>query len=153
MYRAVIAAAVAGFALSGCATKPVEAPANFAWSYSANPGEGAKLAFGRPQSDDVVLMMVCDGAHVRLSAAGLSSRDLMLTSNGTATSFNGSVSEGFAGSDGLIEASIPLRSPALQGFRQTGDLNMTSGGRVLKLSAIDADRPAVKRFFGECAAA
>ena len=98
MCRAVIAAALAGFALSGCAsTKPVEAPSNFAWSYSVNPGEGAKLAFGRPQSDEVVLMMVCaePGASVMLSAAGLNTAQLMLTSGQSSTSVKGEVGEGF----------------------------------------------------------
>jgi hypothetical protein len=154
MYRAFIAAAVAGFALSGCVTKPVAAPAEFAWSYSVNPGEGAKLAYGRPQSDDVLVLMVCapGGAEVSLSASGLSGARMMLASGQARTSVQGSVSQGFDGEDGLVEASLPARAPALAAFRQSGDLNMTSGGRTVSLSAVDADRSAVKRFFAACAA-
>jgi len=154
MGRAVIAAAVAGLALSGCATtKPVEAPSNFAWTYSTNPGEGAKLAFGRPQSDEVVLMMVCNGAsQVMLSAAGMNGAKLMLASGDTRTSVDGVVGEGFAGAEGLIEASVSTRAPALDAFRRSGDLNLTSGGRTVSLAATDSDRPAVERFFNTCAA-
>ena len=154
MYRAFIAAAVAGLAMSGCAIKPVVAPADFAWSYSTNPGEGAKLAYGRPQSDDVLMMMVCapGGAEVSLSASGLNGARMMLASGQARTSVRGSVSDGFEGEDGLIEASLPARAPALAGFAQSGDLNLTSGGRTISLAAVDADRPAVKRFFAACAA-
>ncbi len=156
MCRAVIAAALAGFALSGCAsTKPVEAPSNFAWSYSVNPGEGAKLAFGRPQSDEVVLMMVCaePGASVMLSAAGLNTAQLMLTSGQSSTSVKGEVGEGFAGAGGLVEASLSSRAPALDGFKRSGDLTMTAGGRTIDLAASDADRSAVRRFFNQCQSA
>ena len=154
MHRAFIAAAIAGLALSGCVTKPTVAPSDFAWSYSTNPGEGAKLAYGRPQSDDVLLMLVCapGGAQVALSASGLNGADLMLASGEARTSLRGSVGQGFEGEDGLIEATLPARAPALAAFRQTGALNLTSGGRSVSLTAADADRPAVRKFFNDCAA-
>jgi hypothetical protein len=152
MYQAITAAVIAGFILGGCAT-PALAPSDFAWSYSADPDEGPKLAYGRPQSDDVVLMMTCQSpSQVTLSAGGLSSTKLMLTSGAQSTSIKGAVEQGFAGSDGYIEAQMPTRAPALAGFRQSGDLSLTSGGRTLRLAALDADRPAVRRFFRACEA-
>ncbi len=153
MYRAVIAATLAGFALSGCASTPINAPNDFAWSYADNPGEGAKLAYGRPQSDEVLVMMTCaPGSQVLLSAAAVAGSKLMLTSGEAKTSLNGTVTDGFDGM-GFIEATTPARGPALSGFRQSGALTMTSGGRAIQLAALDADRPAVRRFFKACEAA
>lgn len=152
MFRAVIAAAIAAIAVTGCVTRTVDAPSAYAWSYSANPGEGAKLAFGRPHSDEVVLMMVCDQSQsqLMLSAAGLRSANLVLASGEARTPISGVVGEGFAGSPGLIEASSSTRAAALSAFRQSGDLEMSSGGRTIRMAASDADRPAVNRFFREC---
>jgi hypothetical protein len=152
MSRAIIIAAIAGLALSGCVTRTMDAPASYSWTYSANPDEGAKLAFGRPQSDEVVLMMVCDDSRIMLSAAGLNSPRLILDSGETRTSIDGVIGEGFAGAPGLIEASASMRTPALEAFSQSGDLDLTSGGRTIRMTASDADRPAVKRFFRACQA-
>jgi hypothetical protein len=153
MYRAVIAATIAGFALSGCASAPIAAPSDFAWSFAHNPGEGAKLAYGRPQSDEVLVMMTCaPGSQVLLSAQAISGSRLMLTSGEAKTSLDGAVTEGFDG-QGFLEATTSSKGPALSGFRQSGDLTLTSGGRTFEMAALDADRPAVRRFFNACEAA
>lgn len=153
MYRAVIAAAIAGFTLSGCASSPAVAPADFAWSYADNPGEGAKLAYGRPQSDEVLVMMTCaPGSQVLLSAAAMGGSRLMLTSGGARTSLDGAVTDGFDG-QGYLEASAPAQGAALAAFRKSGDLTLTSGGRSIDVKAQDADRPAVRQFFKACEAA
>lgn len=153
MYRAVIAATFAGFVLSGCVSAPTAAPQDFAWSYAENPGEGAKLAYGRPQSDEVVLMMTCaPGAQVTLSATALNGSRMMLASGDAKTSLEGVVTEGFDG-QGFVEAVTSSRGPALAGFRRSGALTMTSGARTMQLAALDADRPAVRRFFNACDAA
>lgn len=150
MYRAVIAATLAGFVLSGCATAPVSAPQEFAWSYAENPGEGPKLAYGRPFSDQVLLMMTCaPGAQVQLSAAAVNSARMMLASGNAKTTLDGVVTEGFDG-QGFVEVSTSSRGPALAGFRRSGALTMTSGARTFQMAALDADRPAVKRFFNAC---
>ncbi len=152
MYRAVIAATLAGIALSGCASTPVSAPNGYGWSFAENPGEGAKLAYGRPQSDEVLLMMTCaPGAQVMLSAAAVSSARLMLASGEAKTSLDGEVTESFDG-QGYIEVATSARGPALKEFRRSGDLTMTSGARSFQMAALDADRPAVRRFFNACEA-
>lgn len=153
MYRAIIAAAVAAVAVTGCVTRTIDAPSSYAWSYSADPDEGAKLAFGRPQSDEVVLMMVCapEDSLVTLSAVGLRNANMTLQSGDQRTLVNGVVGEGFAGAPGLIEASAPVRDPALAAFRQSGELKLTSGGQTINMTAGDADQPAVRRFFRACA--
>lgn len=153
MYRAVIAAIAAGLVLGGCANTPISAPSDYAWSFSDEPGDGAKLAFGKPQSDEVVLMMVCGGhQQVDLSAAGLASDRLTLTSGAASTALRGAVDQGLDGEGGLVETSLPSRDAALRGFQQSGALQLTSGGRVLDLAADDAGRPAVRAFFTACQA-
>jgi hypothetical protein len=153
MYRALIAATLAGFALSGCASTPVSNSNGFGWSFAENPGEGAKLAYGRPQSDEVLLMMTCGpGAQVVLSAAAGSNARLMLASGEAKTSLDGEVTESFDG-QGYIEVATSSRGPALRQFRQSGDLTMTSGARSFRMAALDSDRPAVRRFFNACEAA
>jgi hypothetical protein len=150
MYRAVIAATLAGLTLSGCASSPVSAPTDFAWSYADNPGEGAKLAYGRPQSDEVLLMMTCaPGAQVILSAAAMGGSRVMLASGNQKTSLDGVVTEGFDG-QGFVEAETSSRGPAMRGFRRSGDLTLTSGARSFELAAKDSERPAVRRFFDAC---
>ncbi len=153
MYRAVIAATLAGFALSGCANTPVSAPNGFGWSFAENPSEGAKLAYGRPQSDEVLLMMTCaPGAQVLLSAAALNGSRVMLASGDAKTSLDGEIVESFDG-QGYIEAATSSRGPALREFRRSGDLILTSGARSFQMAALDSDKPAVRRFFNACEAA
>jgi hypothetical protein len=153
MYRAVIAATLAGFALSGCASAPAPAPSGFGWSFAENPGEGAKLAYGRPQSDEVLIMMTCaPGAQVMLSAAAVNNSRIMLTSGQAKTSLDGEVAESFDG-QGYIEAATSSRGPALREFRRSGDLTLTSGARSFQIAALDSDKPAVRRFFNACEAA
>ena len=153
MYRAVIAATLAGFVLSGCASTPAADMQDFAWSYADNPGEGAKLAYGRPQSDEVLLMMTCaPGDGVVLSAAAIGGAKLMLASGEARTSLDGVVTDGFDGV-GFVEATTSSHGPALKAFRRSGDLTMTTGARRFQMAALDADRPAVRRFFNACDAA
>ena len=153
MYRAIIAATLAGIALSGCASSPVSAPNDFAWSYADNPGEGAKLAYSRPQSDEVLLMMTCaPGNGVVLSAAAMGGAKLMLASGEARTSLDGVVTDGFDGV-GFVEATTSSRAPALTEFRRSGDLTLTTGARRFQMAPLGGDKPAVRRFFNACDAA
>lgn len=153
MYRAVIAATLAGFVMGGCASAPAVSPSDFAWNYAENPGEGAKLAYGRPQSDEVLVMMICaPNAQVLLSAAAMGGSRLTLASGNARTALDGAVTEGFDG-QGYLEASTSAKGAALAAFRKSGDLTLTSGGRSFDVKALDADRPAVRRFFKACQAA
>lgn len=153
MHRAVIVATIAGFVMSGCASAPAVAPGDFAWNYADSPGEGAKLAYGRPQSDEVLVMMTCaPGSQVLLSAAAIGGSRLTLVSGGARTALDGAVAEGFDG-QGYLEASTPARGAALAAFRKSGDLTLTSGGRSIDVKARDADHPAIRRFFQACEAA
>ena len=150
MYRAVIAATIAGFIMRGCASAPAVAPGDFAWNYAENPGEGAKLAYGRPQSDEVLLMMTCaPDRQVLLSAAAVGGSRLTLASGDAKTAIDAAVTDGFDG-QGYLEATTSARGAALAAFRRSGDLTLTSSGRSFDLTAMDTDRGAVRRFFEAC---
>ena len=61
-----------GLMLGACASDQPPAP-GYAWSYMDNADEGPKLAYGRPNSDDVVMMLACAprASTVTLTATGL----------------------------------------------------------------------------------
>jgi len=136
--RAIIGLSLA-IGVCACATQmtPIAGPANMAWAFNQNPDEGAKLAFGAPASDNVVLMMTCAPGSSRIALSA------MTTENAPTVGFDGAVS--------LIEASAPATAAPLKGFRRTGDLALIDGRRKVKIAAGAKDKPAVDRFFKACA--
>jgi hypothetical protein len=57
--------------LSACAHQaPPAAMPGMAWSLNNVEGEGAKLAFGAPNSDNVALMLVCQPGSGRIEVHG-----------------------------------------------------------------------------------
>jgi len=124
----------------------------FAWSYQDNPGEGPKLAYGAPASDNIVLMMTCDpeAATVNLSLLGGSpARNLTLASGSHKADFRGEAVPG-PGAVGMIEASADLGARPLARFAETGKLSVIDRGRTAKLDASREDRAGVQRFFEAC---
>ena len=65
---------------TGCASQQAAVP-GYAWAFMNNPNEGPKLAYGRPSSDEVLLMMTCGGAsnRVTLTATGLTGPELTVS--------------------------------------------------------------------------
>ena len=59
MGRRIIASLVALGALTACAHEGPPPAAGMAWSLSSTPEEGAKLAYGAPDSDNIELMLTC----------------------------------------------------------------------------------------------
>lgn len=146
-----IAGLVAGVALGSCMHQE-EAVHGFAWSYQENPGEGAKLAYGAPNSDNIVLMMTCEpGAErVNLSLLGGSPRDgLILVSDGRRETFKGeAVASPTSGH--MVEAEAHVGAVPLAGFAETGRLSLIDRGRTAKLDASRSERPGVQKFFETC---
>lgn len=147
-----IVTAVSCVALTSCVTMP--ATQGFAWSYQNNEGEGPKLAYGMPASDNVVLMMTCEPGtrRVDVSLMGGSPKDgLVLTSGGASQTLKGD----FVASPGvgqMIQASAHPASAPLAGFARTGDLSLTDRGRTVEIDASPLERPGVARFFKACQA-
>ena len=147
-----IIAAMACAGLGSCVSSP--AAPGFAWSYQNNAGEGPKLAYGAPASDNVVLMMTCEPGAQRVDVSlmgGSPQGGLTLTSGAARQTLNGAL---IASPDTgqMIQGSAHAASPALAGFARTGDLSMIDRGRTVNLDATPMDRASVTRFFAACRA-
>jgi hypothetical protein len=153
MHRTIALSTVMLSLLMGsCVSAPV-AP-GFAWSYQNNAGEGPKLAYGAPASDNIVLMMTCEpgATSVDVSLLGGSPRDGMtLTSGETRETLRGDLVAA-PGMGQMIQASARPDSAPLARFARTGDLSITDRGRTVNLDASPLERAGVSRFFEACRA-
>ncbi len=146
--------AMLGMTLGSCATQPV-ASGGFAWNYQQNDGEGAKLAYGAPQSDAVLLMMSCkpDSNRVQVSMLGGSEREgVVLASNGAKDSFGGQVQNDPMGGGQVVLVEVPANAPSLAQFAKTGELTLIDRGRSVQLSAQGGEKAGVSQFFADCRA-
>jgi len=140
-------------ALGSCVSQS-GSTSGFAWSFQDNPGEGPKLAYGAPASDNVVLMMTCQPGteQVNLSLLGGSPRDgLILVSNGDRQTFKGEAVAA-PGMGHMVEAEAHVGAEPLAGFAETGRLSLIDRGRTARLDASPAERVGVTRFFESCRA-
>lgn len=143
---------VGAVALGSCVSQRATLNDGFAWSYQNHPGEGPKLAYGAPMSDNVVLMMTCDAGdgRARLSLLGGSAKaGLVLASGDQSTRFGGETVAS-PGAGHLIETTAPLDARPLARFRKTGDLTLVDRGRSVRIDAEGSERADVKRFFKAC---
>ena len=137
--------------LAGCAHEKV-ALEGYHWAYLADGGDTPRLAYGRPNSDDVVLMMRCQPGRDRVdvSAVGLSGGEIVLASGHAESRFAGAKVEDAISEVGVLEARGRTSAPALRGFQKSGDLALIAGGDRHSVSAGSADRGDVKAFFKAC---
>lgn len=137
-------------ALAGCAHEK-QASTGLQWAYVSDDPAEPRLAYGRPNSDDVVMMIRCQPGRdqIDLTVAGLSDAQLVLASAGTESRFDAAqVEDPMSG--GLLEARGKSSAAALAGFRRSGDLKLLSHGQRHSLAATKADRAQVKAFFKAC---
>jgi hypothetical protein len=137
--------------LAGCAHEKV-ASGGYRWAYLAEGGEAPRLAYGRPNSDDVILMMSCQPGHdlVNVSAVGLSGGELVLASGRAESRFAGAKVDDALNEGGLLEARGKTSAPALDAFRKSGDLALLTQGERHNLTADSADQGYVRAFFKAC---
>jgi len=149
---AALAALFLAAGLAGCAHEENRAP-GYRWIYLNDAQENPRLAYGRPDSDDVVLMMSCrpGGHQLDLSTVGLTSEELVLASGRSESRFAAAKVED-AMSDSLMQARGDTTAPALAAFRRSGDLAVMASGQRHSLKAGSADRAQVKAFFKACGA-
>ena len=138
--------------LGSCVGMPVSQ--GFAWSFQNNEGEGPKLAYGAPASDNVVLMMTCEpGAQrVDVSLLGGSPTGGMTLSSGDARQQLRGELIASPGMGQMIQASAHPASAPLAGFARTGNLSLVDRGRTVNLDASPLERRSVSRFFEACRA-
>ncbi len=148
-----ISGALAALALGSCVSHQATLTDGFAWTYQHNEGEGPKLTYGAPMSDNVVLMMLCEQPGVaNVSLLGGSPQGgLILTSGGQPTRFGGDMVAA-PGLGHMIETSARLDSRPLARFQRTGDLTLVDRGRKVEIDAKGGERRQVARFFEACRA-
>ena len=151
MSRALIlSATLLTLALAGCAADQRAEP-GYAWSYMNNTDEGPKLAYGRPDSDDVLMMLACapSSSSVTVTASGLTGREIALASGRTVTRLPAQPAPSDM-TDGLLQARASTDAAALSAFRRTGDLELLVADERHSLDAAPAQRGQVKAFFKAC---
>ena len=150
MPRRLALAVLLALGLAGCASQRPAMP-GYAWAFMDAPGEGPKLAYGRPSSDEVLLMMTCAATpgRVTLTATGLTGPQLAVSSGGQVTRLPATATPGL-GEDSLLQAVADRDTPVLSNFRRTGDLAILHGDTRHGVAAAPADRGKVKAFFAAC---
>lgn len=137
--------------LAGCAHEKV-ALEGYRWAYLAEGSETPRLAYGRPNTDDVVLMISCRPGQdqVNVSAVGLSGGEIALASGRTESRFAAARVDDALSQGGFLEGRGKASAPALDGFRKSGDLALLTQGERHSLAAAPADRGQVRAFFKAC---
>ena len=144
--------------LAACTTGGGYGAVDLGWSLHHAEGEGAKLAYGQPDSDNVLLMMTCQPRSgqvlVSLTAPATTVPEAIeLVSNGRSSRLAGASAPAMSEGASLVEAMAPDTDPALQNFARTGDLAVVENGRPAQMPVRRAERAAVTGFFAQCRAA
>lgn len=145
--------------LAACAQQAGSPTApTMAWSLNHAEGEGAKLAFGQPDSDNLLLMMTCQArsGEVLVTVAAPENRParaIELKSDKRTTRLPGQVVPAMAEGEALIEAQTSASNPTLTNFARTGDLSIGGEGRSAKLPVRASERRVVRSFLDTCRAA
>jgi len=131
---------------------PVATGPEMAWSLSHAEGEGAKLAYGQPQTDNVLLMLTCaprSGAvQVSMTAPdGAAAQALKLSSGGRSAKLAGQTAPSGLGDGLLVEAEARADDPVRARFAENGELAVAVGARWTKLPA---DPEKSRRFLDSC---
>lgn len=155
----VVSAFTAGaFAVAACqasSAQPRDAAAGFMASsdyglHFVDLGDGAKLAYGKEDSEVMSLMLECakGSGAVEISDVARGAGSLSLRAAGQTSSFAGEITP--APMSPIIVAEAKVSAPALRGFRETGRVQVTNGALTYDVAASSAERATVERFFAAC---
>jgi hypothetical protein len=125
----------------------------YTWNFVFDGAE-AKLAYGRPNSDEVGLMMTCapkSGLVVVSGDVDAQAPRMTLVSGSASTRLSGTAEPDPLSGGTWFEAHAPLRQGALREFARTGSLSLVRGDRRTSMTAGRDEREAVGRFFQACA--
>ena len=125
-----------------------------AWIYNAEGGE-PRLAYGTPQSDDVLVMMSCRprSGVVDVAQGGLRPGEAIALSSGPHTlTLRGRAEPDQLNGGVFMTARTSLQHPVMQGFRRAGALAILQSGQRVSLQGTAADQRQVTSFFEACGA-
>lgn len=143
--------------LASCAHQGQSSFPGMAWSLNHAEGEGAKLAYGQPQSDNVLIMMTCQPRSGRVLVSMNAPLDAPTDAIHLASKRNNSrlaavATPGMGDGAVYVEAEAPVTDRALASFAKTGDLSVITKGRKAVMPVSGAERGAVDGFFASCRA-
>jgi hypothetical protein len=153
----VIRGVIVAVCLAGCASSEPRptAPAEPAmrWSLSEVEGEGVKLAFGVPQTDDAPVILTCQPGsdRVRISLSGPDQvivKPQIVMHSGSATSRIAARQFADEGLGSRAEGLTTVRDPALVGFAASGRLSLEIAGHSGRTPTDDPGL--VRRFIKSC---
>lgn len=143
--------------LLGCTTDvgqtPLEptAASGFAFHF-LDEGESAKLAYGQANSDNVGLMLQCAKGSRTVEVSDIvrsrPASTMTLASQGQSAELKTEIQPG--PSAAIAVARAPAANPALQGFRRSGQLQVSYAGLKYAMAARPDERASVERFFSMC---
>ena len=154
--RSLLALGLTGLgvaALAACSHEalPLSLNPQYRLAYD-DKGETVALAYGLPNSDDVALMLECAKGSARVDLSDTvrdkKATTVVLAAGGKKTSV--AVQHQQGEEDEILAGKLPLSAPALQAFRQTGVLQVSSGQSRYTITAGPGARPGVERFFKVC---
>lgn len=155
MRRRAVLTLAASCLVVACASQGQGALPGLAWFLYESEGEGAKLAYGAPASDNVVLMLTCQPNSGQVMVSATSSDDtalIRLKSAGETADFFGEAGPSGLGQGVYVEASAPADHPALTRFARTGELSLQEAERSARLPVRIAERRRIRDFFAGCQA-
>jgi len=149
MDRRIIASLVALGALAACAHEGAAPPADMTWSLTSTPGEGVKLGYGEDDTDNLVLMLICQPksgeVQVWLMGATVARATSLVLSSGTRSArFPARRNE-----DGyeMLRAAATADDAVFTSFAATGSLGFSVDGRRTVLPGAGGD---ARKFVASC---
>lgn len=117
-------------------------------------GDRAKLAYGVANTDQVLVMFSCAAGEPMVEVFGLAAPEtdsIRFTSATLTTDVGVEPEHDPISGSAMIDTEIPTSAHALQGFRDTGRLNLTTDdGRSVPAHAVQSEQADVRAFFDHC---
>ena len=145
----------AALTLAACAHEAPQTAQPMSWALNHTESEGAKLAYGVPQTDQVLVMMTCqmNSGQVEVSMTAPQDRArgrIGLASRGERLDLPADVAPSPMGDVAVVMAQAEAGQAAFDRFARSGDLTVSGQGRTVKAVARGDDRQKVADFFGAC---
>lgn len=126
-------------------------PAEFGFHY-LDEGPSAKLAYGQANSDNVGLMLQCSKGSKVVEVSDMvrtqAAPTMTLASSGQQSNVSMKVEPGPGAA--VATGRTSAESPALAGFRKSGQIEVTYAGFKYGMRAKPQERANVERFFAAC---
>ena len=141
MTRRTAASLIAVLMLAACAHEGGGIEPGMTWLLTSNKEEGSKLGYGAPDSDNLVLMLVCQPKSGQVQVwlmgpAAEKATPLVLSSGGRTARVSGqSDGDGYE----ALHATVPANDGVFTGFASTGTLGFSVEGRHGSLPGASAN--------------